>query len=200
MRNSVTSVGLALTLLLIAQVPDLPAQRLSPRDSVSVSVDGKEISVAWGSPSIRGRQIFGGLVPWGEVWRTGANEATALRSEVDLVIGGAALPAGSYTLYTIPELAGWTLIINGETDQWGTQYDPALDVVRVPMRVETLDYPVEQFTILLACELAEPCVDLTDPDVRVARIMLSMEWEKTRALVAIEPAPTETAGEGAAED
>lgn len=188
-------VGLTLTLLLITQVPDLLAQRLSPRDSVAVSVNGKELSVAWGSPSVRGRQIFGGLVPWAEVWRTGANEATALRTEVNLVIGGAAVPAGSYTLYTIPEPAGWTLIINTETEQWGTKYDSSLDLARVPMQVEALDYPTEQFTIMLACELAEPCVDLANPNVRVARIMLSMEWEKTRARVAIEPEGVEAAGE-----
>ena len=181
-------VALALTLVVTASVSELQAQgRASPRDSVAVSVNGKEISVAWGSPSMRDRLIFGGLVPWGQVWRTGANEATALRTEANLMIGGHDVPAGSYTLYTIPEPEAWTLIINRQTDQWGTEYDPSLDLARVPMHVEALDQPVQQFAILLACELSEPCVDLSNPSVRVERIVLSMEWERTRASVELKP-------------
>lgn len=192
-------VGAAFALLLMTSTPELWAQqpKLSPRDSIAVSVNGKEISVAWGSPSVRDRQIFGGLVPWGQVWRTGANEATALRTEADLMIGGQRVPAGSYTLYTIPEPESWTLIINRETGQWGTQYDPGLDLARVAMQVEALDEPVEQFTILLACQLSEPCVDLSNPSVHVERIVLSMEWERTRATVELNP---EAAGEMDAED
>jgi hypothetical protein len=184
------TILVSLALLIVAPIPALMAQagRLSPRDSIAVSVDGREISIGYGSPSVRGRTVFGGLVPWNEVWRTGANEATAFRTEADLVIGGKPVPAGSYTLYTIPAPSQWTLIVNRETGQWGTRYDPSLDLIRVPMQVEELDYPVEQFTILLSCELSEPCVELDDPDIRVERIVLSMEWEKTRAWVAMEPA------------
>ena len=190
-------IGLALVLLMATSASELHAQqsRLSPRDSVAVSVDDREISVAWGSPSIRGRPIFGGLVPWGEVWRTGANEATALRTEADLVVGGQPVPAGSYTLYTIPEPDGWTLIINRETEQWGTRYDSSLDLARVPMRVEAIADPVERFTILLASELSGSLVEVENARLRVGRIALIMEWERTRAAVALELAPSETVKE-----
>lgn len=186
-------VGLVTALMLTASVSEAAAQqtRLSPRDSIAVSVDGKEISVAWGSPSVRGREIFGGLVPWGEVWRTGANEATALRTETDLEIGGHLIPAGNYTLYTIPERESWTLIVNTQTDQWGTTYNASQDLVRVPMQVDALDTTVEQFAILLACELSEPCVDLANPAVKVEKIVLSMEWERTRARVSVVPREAE---------
>lgn len=181
----------ALAVLALWPASGLMAQagKLSPRDSITVSVDGKEISIGYGSPSVRGREVFGGLVPWGKVWRTGANEATAFRTQADLTIAGHTVPAGSYTLYTIPEPDQWTLIVSTETGQWGTRYDPALDLIRVPMRVDALEYPVEQFTILLSCELSEPCVDLSDPNVQVDRIVLSMEWERTRASVVMIPVP-----------
>ena len=84
---------------------------------------------------MRDRKIFGGLVPYGQVWRTGANSATSLKTDVDLTIGGAPVPAGSYTLYTIPTETGWKLIINKQTGQWGTDYDEKQDLARVDMKV-----------------------------------------------------------------
>ena len=136
-----------------------PRRLLSPRDSVQTTIGGAMVSVNYGRPSMRGRTIFGGLVPYGKVWRTGANEATALVTTADLEIGGVTVPAGQYTLYTIPtptlgdEAAGggsnetWQLIINKQTGQWGTEYDQAQDLARIPMRLSTLADPVEQFTI-----------------------------------------------------
>ena len=84
---------------------------------------------------MRGRKIFGGLVPYDQVWRTGANAATSLKTDVDLTIGGANVPAGSYTLYTLPGMNSWKLIINKQTGQWGTEYSEGQDLARVDMKV-----------------------------------------------------------------
>ena len=124
-----------------------PLGQLSPRDTARAAIAGAEVWVDYGRPTKRGREIFGGLVPWNTVWRTGANAATQLSTSVDLTIGGAAVPAGKYTLWTLPTSTGWKLIINKQTGQWGTMYDPAQDLVRVDAKVETVATPVEQFTI-----------------------------------------------------
>jgi hypothetical protein len=125
-------------------------QPASPPGSTSVTFgDGKTVTVDYSRPSMRGRQIFGGLVPYGQVWRTGANAATSLKTDVDLTIGGAAVPAGSYTLYSIPSESGWKLIINKQTGQWGTAYDEKQDLARVDMKVAKNASPTEQFTISL---------------------------------------------------
>lgn len=122
---------------------------LSPRDSTLADFGGAHLAVDYGRPFKRGRVIFGDVVPWGEVWRTGANEATGFTTSRDLEIGGVAVPAGRYTLWTLPTAAGWKLIINRQTGQWGTEYDPAQDLARVDMQTRELDEPVEEFTILL---------------------------------------------------
>ena len=117
-------------------------RRPPSRDPLTLTVD-------YGQPHARGRAGAGGVVPWDRVWRTGANAATTLTTDVDLVIGGARVPKGSYTLYTLPSRAGWKLIINRQTGQWGTGYGPAHDLGRVPMTTETLGAAVEQFTIAI---------------------------------------------------
>ncbi|HST61893.1 MAG TPA: DUF2911 domain-containing protein, partial [Longimicrobium sp.] len=123
---------------------------LSPRDTTRFATDdGRRIYVDYGRPFMRGRRIMGGLVPYGRVWRTGANAATTFVTEADLTIGNARVPRGTYTLYSLPTATGWTLIVNRQTGQWGTQYDPSRDLVRIPMQVSTLRSPVEQFTIAL---------------------------------------------------
>jgi Protein of unknown function (DUF2911) len=109
--------------------------------------DGKTVSIQYSRPSMRGRKIFGGLVPYDEVWRTGANAATSLKTDVALNIGSAAVPAGSYTLYTLPGANSWKLIINKQTGQWGTDYDKSQDLARVDMKVSQRSSPLEQFTI-----------------------------------------------------
>lgn len=122
----------------------------SPPGTASVSfADGKTITIAYSRPSMRGRQIFGGLVPYGQVWRTGANAATSFKTDVDLTIGGVSVPAGSYTLYSIPNETGWKLIINKQTGQWGTKYEEKDDLARVDMKVSKNASPTEQFTISL---------------------------------------------------
>jgi len=125
-------------------------QPASPPGTASVTFgDGKTVTINYSRPSMRGRQIFGGLVPYGQVWRTGANAATSLKTDVDLTIGGANVPAGSYTLYTIPNENAWKLIINKQTGQWGTNYDEGKDLARVDMKVSKNASPTEQFTISL---------------------------------------------------
>ncbi len=119
---------------------------LSPRDTARAEVGGAHVLVDYSRPSARGRTIFGGIVPWGQVWRTGANAATQLVTDRDLDIGGAAVPAGTYTLWTIPGPTGWKLVINKQHGQWGTVYDPAQDLARVDLATAALPQPVERFT------------------------------------------------------
>jgi hypothetical protein len=120
---------------------------LSPRDTLRATVGRSSILVDYGRPSKRGRTVFGSLVPWNQVWRTGANAATQFSTSRDLMLGNKRLKAGSYTLWTIPSTDGAILVINAQTGQWGTDYDPQRDVVRIPFVVRTLEQPVERFTI-----------------------------------------------------
>src|SRR6202021_4089914 len=99
----------------------------SPPADTSQTVDGKTVSIHYNAPSMRGRTIFGGLVPYDKVWRTGANPATALKTDVNLKIGTADVPAGNYTLYTLPSTGTWKLIITKQTGQCGTKYDQRQD-------------------------------------------------------------------------
>lgn len=122
---------------------------LSPRDSAVADVGGAHVAVDYGRPFKRGRAVMGQVVPFGEVWRTGANAATGLRTDRDLEIGGVTVPAGAYTLYTLPGRDGWKLIVNRQTGQWGTEYDAGQDLARIDMRVRPVSPAVEQFTIRL---------------------------------------------------
>jgi Protein of unknown function (DUF2911) len=109
--------------------------------------DGKTVTIEYSRPSIRGRKIFGGLVPYDQVWRTGANAATSLKTDVALTIGAASVPAGNYTLYTLPGATSWKLIINKQTGQWGTEYNQSQDLARVDMKVSQRSSPLKEFTI-----------------------------------------------------
>ena len=120
---------------------------LSARDTVHATVGSAHLSVDYGRPHRRGREIFGGVVPWGEVWRTGANAATGFTTDADITINGTPIPKGSYTLFSLPEQGGAKLIVNKQTGQWGTQYDPAQDLARIDLKAESLSQPVEVFTI-----------------------------------------------------
>jgi len=124
-----------------------PLGQLSPRDTARATIGGAQVWIDYSRPSRRGRDIFGALEPWNKVWRTGANAATQLTTPVDLVIGGATVPAGKYTVWTLPSPTGWKLIINKQTGQWGTEYHPEQDLVRVEAKTESLATPVEQFVI-----------------------------------------------------
>jgi hypothetical protein len=111
--------------------------------------DGKTITVDYSSPRMRGRKIFGELVPYGEVWRTGANEATTfVTNETFITVNGTNIPPGSYTIFTVPASDAWTLIINKHTGQWGIPYKyKSEELARVPMSVRKPSLPVENFTI-----------------------------------------------------
>jgi len=148
-----------------------PLGVLSPTDSVQAMVGGAALSVKYSRPAVRGRVIFGGVVPWDQVWRTGANAATIFTTSADLVMGGTTIPAGSYSLWTIPSAAGWKLIINTNTGQWGTEYDAKYDLARLDMQVAALDTLVERFTISVASQGEGGALELA--------------WEKTRAWVAL---------------
>lgn len=148
------------------------SKRPSPPGTAEVTLKGKKVTIDYSRPSMRGRKIMGGLVPYGEVWRTGANEATTLKTEAALDIGGARVPAGTYTLWTLPSEGTWKLIINKQTGQWGTQYDQKQDLARVDMQKSQTQQPVEQFTISF---------DKKGGDTA----SLVMEWESTRVSVAI---------------
>ena len=144
----------------------------SPRDTARATVAGASVMVDYGRPSRRGRTIFAanGLVPFGKVWRTGANSATTLVTSKPIMVGTTRLAAGTYTLYTIPDAASWQLVINKQTGQWGTSYDQKQDVARIPMTVTKLAAPVEQFTIAV-----EPAA-------------LVIRWENTQASVPLKAA------------
>jgi hypothetical protein len=126
-----------------------PLGALSARDTARATVGGAELWVDYSRPQKRGRVIFGDVVPWDGVWRTGANSATQFHTSADLVIGGTTIPAGTYTLWTIPSRSGWKLIINKQTGQWGTEYHVEQDLARVDAPATTLGAPLEQLTIRL---------------------------------------------------
>jgi hypothetical protein len=150
MRSRYFAVGVFILVLVLTTVMSAQqdkSARPSPPGRAEVTLKGKKVTIDYSRPSMRGRKIIGGLVPYGEVWRTGANEATTLTTEADLNIGGTNVPAGKYTLYTLPSEGTWKLIINKQTGQWGTVYDPSQDLARVDLKKSSLDQPVEQFTI-----------------------------------------------------
>ena len=142
---------------------------LSGRGTAEATVDGATITVDYGVPEKRGRDIFGALVPWGEVWRTGANRATHFTTDRALQLRDLTVPAGEYTLYTIPEPDGGTLIVNRQTGQGGTTYNADRDLGRVEMTMESLPRTVEAFTI-----------QVEDTDAGGA---LRLHWDQTAFVV-----------------
>lgn len=149
----------------------------SPDATADITLGGKKITITYNQPSVRGRKIMGGLVPYGEVWRTGANSATALTTPVNLMVGGTTVPAGQYTLYSLPGENSWKLIINKQTGQWGTEYNQGEDLARVDMKVSHASAPVEQFLISWH-KNSETEADLV------------FEWENTRVSVPVKVSGT----------
>jgi hypothetical protein len=126
-----------------------PAGAMSPPDTVRATIGAANIEIAYSRPSKRGRTIFGTVVPLDSVWRTGANAATMFTTSADLIIGNTPVPAGKYTLWTIPSKTGAKLIINSQTGQWGTEYDMSKDFARIDIAQSTLTKPVEAFTFVI---------------------------------------------------
>jgi len=142
---------LALPTRAISQMDDMkPAANkplLSPAASASAAIGTATIDITYNAPSMRGRKIMGGLVPYGHVWRTGANPATTLTTSADLHFGSLFVPAGTHTLYTLPGEKDWLLIVNKQTGQWGTEYNQAQDLGRVPMLAKPVSSPQEVLSI-----------------------------------------------------
>ncbi len=141
---------------------------LSPRDTTRATIGSAHLLVDYGRPSKRNRAIWGGLVPWGEVWRTGANAATTFVTDRNLAFGSAVVPAGTYTLYSVPNAKGtWYLVVNKQNGQWGTEYHQEQDLVRIPMTTKPIGSSVEKFAINVV------------PDGSGGAIQL--EWDTTEA-------------------
>ena len=164
---------LLLTFTVLAACQQDKAKRPSPPAQAQCKFsDGKTVTVNYSSPRAKGRKIFGELVPYGQVWRTGANEATSLVTDVNLSIGGKDVPAGSYTIFTVPGQDKWTLIINKKTGEWGIPYKYESDeLARVDMKVSQTPSPVENFTIGF--------------DQKGNSCTLNIMWENTKASVDI---------------
>jgi len=149
------------------------AKELSPRDTVRASIGNDSIMIDYSRPHARGRALVGNVIPYDQVWRTGANAATQFRTSTPVRVGGLQLAAGTYTLWTVPHRDGVDLIVNGQSGQWGTQYDRSRDVGKTPMQSSTLATPIDQLTISVA-----------GTDSR--RGTLTMEWGSFRWTVPIE--------------
>ncbi len=150
------------------------ARFLSPRDTVRATVGGASVTIDYGRPARRGRVLVGSLLPYDEVWRTGANAATQLTVSAPVDLAGVALRAGTYTLWTLPTRTGVSLIINGQSGQWGTEYDAAQDIARRAMTVDSSPGNVEQFTIRIV-----------PPSGRGGVARLALEWGSFRWSVPI---------------
>ena len=124
--------------------------QMSPPDTLKTTIGGANLTVAYSRPLKRGRVIFGNLVPWNQVWRTGANAATMFTTDKDLAFGSTVIPAGKYTLWTVPTPTGAKLIFNSETGQWGTDYHADKDFARVDLAGRQVSPPVDQFVIVVA--------------------------------------------------
>ncbi len=170
MRNSVAAALCLLACPAFAQQLELP--RPSPTAKVSQVVGLTEISVDYSSPAVHGRKVFGGLIPEGQLWRTGANMATKITFSKDVEVGGTKVPAGSYSIFSLPGAEHFTLILNKVWQQGGTgQYKQSEDVVRVQAQVQAIQ-PRERLTFLFA--------DSTDVQTR-----LDLEWDRTRVSLPI---------------
>jgi hypothetical protein len=171
MRKYSAFLMLTILVLTVFTTAQEKKQRPSPPASAQCRLaDGKSIKVDYSSPRAKGRQIFGGLVPYGQVWRTGANEATTFVTDANLTIGGKDIAAGSYTLFTVPNQDKWQLIINKKNAEWGIPYKYEADELgRFDMSVSKTSGSVENFTISFH-EMSDGC-------------HMYMDWENTRATI-----------------
>ena len=149
------------------------AKALSVRDTLRAAIGGATFTVDYGRPLARGRTLLGDVIPYDRVWRTGANAATHFTTSAPIALGGLQLPAGGYTLWTVPRANGVELIVNRQTGQWGTGYDRSRDLGRARMATDTLAQLVERFTI-----------SITGKDARSGT--LAMEWGSFRWTAPIE--------------
>ena len=177
MRKSVAASSALFAALLFGALPVMAQKKaakppLSPPAKAACEINGKRITVNYSSPRMRGRKIYGGLVPFDKVWRLGANKATTFDITTDVTIDGKRIPAGNYTLFTIPTPERWTLIISKKTGEWGIPYPgEQYDFARVPMSVSPLKKTIQDLTISFV------------PHGSVCT--MHVDWERTRASVEI---------------
>jgi hypothetical protein len=153
---------------LACSAQDAKPPRPSPHDKASATVGKTNITMEYGRPFLKGRHVGGEVAPYGEVWRTGADEATTLVTNGDLTIGTLKVPKGSYTVFTLPTKDGWTLIVNRVESQWGAfEYKQDMDLGRTKMTVKTAKTPVEQFTITLTGGVLKMAWDTTEASVQI---------------------------------
>ena len=164
---------LALGLLLYSVfVENIFSQRLSPKDSAKISLNDLDLKVEYNRPSKREREVFGALVPFNKVWRTGANEATTFSSNRDLMVAGLLLKKGKYTIWTVPMDKTWKVMFNSKQYEWGVNekmepmWDPNYDVIGIEVPTKKLDETVEEFTIAF--------------DNTTGNLKLSMAWDSTK--------------------
>ena len=171
---SIAAVGLFLYSFF---VENIFSQRLSPKDTARIELNDLELEVKYNRPSKRDRDIFGALVPYNQVWRTGANEATTFSTNKALIIDGYALPKGDYTLWTVPMDSAWKVMFNSRQYPWGVDekmepmWDPNYDVVNLVVPTQKIDDIVEDFTIAF--------------DNTTGNLKLTMAWDKTKIAVPI---------------
>jgi Protein of unknown function (DUF2911) len=168
--QALSAAALLLALPAFAQQLDLPKPSLAAKVSQVAGVT--EISLEYSSPAVRGRDVFGSVVPFGEVWRSGANSCTKITFSKEVQIGGRSVPAGTYCLFTVPRKDKWTFIINKDATQWGAfQYKDSLDVARMEVTPEAIP-PRERLVYIFS--------GASDDGVR-----LDLEWDRTRASLPI---------------
>lgn len=163
------SLAMVFALVAVAERGD-DTDRASKNGMTQGEIDGVGIIVEYGRPKVKGREIWGGLVPYGKVWRTGADEATTIRLSKDAEVAGELLPAGRYGLFTIPGEERWTIVFNRVADQWGAfGYDDSEDVLRVEVEpraaehVEEMEFVIEDSELVLRwAELAVP-IEISAP-------------------------------------
>ena len=166
------AVAVCLSATSLAQAPPDGKPLPSPAAKATTTLDGKSIAIRYNAPSIRGRKIMGGLVPYGEVWRTGANPATTLVTAAHLKIGTLDVPAGTYTLYSLPNAGTWMLIVNRQTGQWGTVYNQNQDLGRTALTANPLAMPQE-------------IMSLSFEHTKGHTTELHIKWEKTDEYVTV---------------
>jgi hypothetical protein len=165
-------LGLFLVALTRGAIPNGAQVASPPARAICKFADGKTITVNYSSPRMRGRKVFGDLVPFGEIWRAGADDATSFVSNADVTVGGKNVPAGKYTLFTLPAQNRWTLIVSKQTGEWGIPYPgEKFDFGRMEMKVSKLTAPLENFTISF--------------DQAGTTCTMKLDWETTRASIDI---------------
>lgn len=162
-----------------ADAPKVEFPAPSPACTIKQRVGLTDVEIEYSRPSVKGREIFGGMIPYGKVWRTGANKATKITFSTAVKLNGTEIPAGTYALMTIPNKDEWTVIINKGSDQWGAyKYDEKGDLARIKAKPVSLNQAVESFTIDF-------------DNLRDESADLDLSWEKTRVPVKIEVDVTE---------